>query len=150
MLSMRVSLSTLLLLAIFLPFLSTTSSALPISGDRTIEIRAESCPKGPQRQLSVKDRVKQTLYGCFGGGKIFLGYRYVAPKVQMTNASSRLHIYLMSSFVHDVNAKTLTTTTISVGEGALLTPFVDQWYDSNVCAVYANKKNNVFEFLCCR
>ncbi|KAJ4479888.1 hypothetical protein C8R41DRAFT_843082, partial [Lentinula lateritia] len=75
MLSMRVSLSTLLLLAIFLPFLSTTSSALPISGDRTIEIRAESCPKGPQRQLSVKDRVKQTLYGCFGGGKIFLGYR---------------------------------------------------------------------------
>ncbi|KAJ4463996.1 hypothetical protein C8J55DRAFT_530718 [Lentinula edodes] len=121
MLSMRVSLNILLLLAISLPLLSTTSSALPISGDRAIEIRAESCPEGPQRRLPMKDRVKQTLSGCFVGGKIFLGY----------------------SFVPNVNAKTLTTTTISVGEGALLTPFVDQWYDSNVCAVYAIKKKFV-------
>ncbi|KAJ3811700.1 hypothetical protein EV368DRAFT_63906 [Lentinula lateritia] len=92
---MRVSLNILLLLAISLPLLSRTSLALPISGDPTIEIRTESCPKSPQRQPSMKDRVK---------------------------------------------AKTLKATTISVGEGAVLTPFVDQWYESHACAVYANKK----------
>ncbi|KAJ3916397.1 hypothetical protein F5877DRAFT_69085 [Lentinula edodes] len=117
MLSMRVSLNILLLLAISLLLLSTTSSALPISGDRTIE----SCPKGPQRQPSMKDRVKQAVSSCFGGGKIFLGYGYVVSKLR-------------------VKAKTLKATTINAGEGAVLTPFVDQWYDSNACAVYANKK----------
>ncbi|KAH7869094.1 uncharacterized protein C8R40DRAFT_1177060 [Lentinula edodes] len=122
---MRVSLNILLLLAISLLLLSTTSSALPISGDRTIE----SCPKGPQRQPSMKDRVKQAVSSCFGGGKIFLGY-----------GVSDMMLAPPWFFFQQVKAKTLKATTINAGEGAVLTPFVDQWYDSNACAVYANKK----------
>ncbi|KAJ3893597.1 hypothetical protein GG344DRAFT_63631 [Lentinula edodes] len=109
MLSMRVSLNILLLLAISLPLLSTTSSALPISGDRAIEIRAESCPEGPQRRLPMKDRVKQTLSGCFVGGKIFLGYRILDMML------SWFYFYLFQCAVYAIKKKFVNAHKVIAG-----------------------------------
>ncbi|KAJ3981784.1 hypothetical protein F5890DRAFT_1533515 [Lentinula detonsa] len=107
---MRV-LFNIMMLAIPLHLSSIGCFALPLHNSHNFEIRGSP--------TSVK-KFANAIANVVIREKILIGYSF--------------------GFVQDASAETLTASTTSIGEGAVLAPSPSGWFGSTVCAVYADKQ----------